>query len=876
MPKVHDDELVMSLVDMTVTQTVDAREAWLREACRGDEDLFHQVWDYVQWNHRMSDFLLEPLCAAFKEYRLEPGDLLMGRFRIIGEVGEGGMGVVYAADDEKLGRRIALKCARSGFRNLLGPEVLHASEISHPNICRIFEIHTTATPHGEIDFLTMEFLKGETLAARLSHGPIPDGEARAMARQICAGLAEAHRNRVVHGDLKGNNVILTRDAEGAPRAVITDFGLAQSPVGPEDEGEEGMAGGTPEYMAPELWKGEKPSAASDVYALGVMLYEVVAGRRPFPSDMPWQERMKHKPRPVGGPWDSILQKCLNPDPAKRYRDAAEVAAALEPSRAVWLWLGVVAAVVLAVVVGLVTNARANAPKESVTLAMVALEAGPDVSQVASEVSRDAAGALRRLKGDKRVRLTVAPLGDVNRATHEVNGTITREDGKVVAHVFLTDMKNQTHVGDWKAEYAPGEVHYAAAAITGMVTAALHLPPLEMPPVNAQARQNYLEGLKYTRRNSTVDKALPLLQSAVKADPDSPLTWAGLAEAQWFKYFIVRDAAWLDRTSESLRQAQNRDLDLAPVHRVAGLLRYKAGEYEQAEMEYNRAIEIDPGNADAYRRLGQAYFKNNRSAEALAEFKKAVQLQPNDFKTHQDLGAQYERSGDELAALSQFQICVQLAPDEPDAHRVLGTAFMYLGRYSEAEREFRSAVGLAEMPTALGDLGYTLMYLGRDRDAIPFLKRAIRQSPDESLWWMDLGIASHRAKMPDESEKAFRVGLELADKVMVLNPKDGDVRSRVAFLSASLGDPKRATTEIRQALQLSPDSTSTLGAAVWTYETLGMHDDALTILRSSPDEVVRDAARWPDLADLHGNPRFRELLASRHLNQKERGEKDNGR
>lgn len=167
----------------------------------------------------------------------------------------------------------------------------HASEISHPNVCKIFEIHTASTAGGEIDFLTMEFLDGETLAARLSRGRLPEPEARAIGRRICAGLAEAHRNRVVHGDLKSGNVILTRDAGGGVRAAITDFGLARKPLAPsvDTEGSQGteastvsassQAGGTPDYMAPELWKGEKASAASDVYALGVMLYELAAGRR---------------------------------------------------------------------------------------------------------------------------------------------------------------------------------------------------------------------------------------------------------------------------------------------------------------------------------------------------------------------------------------------------------------------------------------------------------------------------------------------------------------------------------------------------------------------------------------------------------------------
>jgi tetratricopeptide (TPR) repeat protein len=890
MPKAQDDELVMSLVELALSQPPDTQEAYVRTACDGDTELFTEVLDYVRWSHRMRDFLLEPVFAPPSQHRFEPGDLLADRFRIVREVAEGGMGIVYEARDGRLGRRIALKCAKSGFHQRLPPEVRHASEIAHPNVCKIFEIHTVSTAGGDIDFLTMEFLDGETLAARLGRGPLPEAEARTIARQICAGLAEAHRNQVVHGDLKSNNVILTQDADGDVRAVVTDFGLARKPAEPagdnasrwaaSDKAGPSQAAGTPDYMAPELWTGEKPAAASDVYALGVILYELAAGHLPYPHEIKWQERLKQKPPAVGHGWDSMVQKCLEPDPAKRFLDASEVAAALEPSRAFRWWLAAATAVVLAVISGLVTYQRVTAPQESVSLALFPLGAGPDAAALAGDVSRDAAAELEHLKGGKRVRLSVIPLADVTRrhvdsaakartalgATHVVSGTIARENGRVMLHAVLTDSRTQVKAGDWKAEYALGEVRYAPAALAAMVTASLRLPPLEVAPVNAKAKQDYAAGLAYTRRNSTVDKALPLLESAVASDPDSPLTWAGLAEAQWFKYFITNDPAWLNRTSESLRQAQNRDLDLAPVHRVAGLLRANASFYEQAEAEYQRAIELDSSNGDAYRRLGHVYEQSNQMDRALAALEKAVELDPKYFKVYQDLGAYYTQRGDDREAIRQYEKCVQLAPDEPYPHRILGAALEDLGHYSEAERELRTAVGLAETPAALVNLAVALMYQGKDQEAIPFLIRAVNQSPNESLSWMDLGIAYRRANQPTESERAFRQGLEQAEQAMARDPRDGVVRARLAFLSARLGDRKRAESEIAQALQLSPESNVARGTAVWTYEALGRRDDTLAALKASSEDVLVNAARWPELADLHQDPRFQNLLASRQTKE----------
>src|SRR5215472_2656122 len=148
----QDDDLVMSLVESALARPSHEREDYIREMCAGDTELLTQVQNYVCSEERMNGFLLDPLVSpASDEHPFEPGQILEHRFQIVREVAEGGMGVVYEAKDEKLGRRIAIKCAKSGFHKQLPPEVRHATQISHPNVCKIFEIHTTSTPQGKID-----------------------------------------------------------------------------------------------------------------------------------------------------------------------------------------------------------------------------------------------------------------------------------------------------------------------------------------------------------------------------------------------------------------------------------------------------------------------------------------------------------------------------------------------------------------------------------------------------------------------------------------------------------------------------------------------------------------------------------------------------
>jgi tetratricopeptide (TPR) repeat protein len=877
--KAPDDDVVMSLVELALAKPEDERETYLKSACADDSELFEQAWNYVRWEGRMNGFLLEPFYTpGANEHPFEPGELLDNRFRIVREVAQGGMGIVYEAMDEKLERRIALKCAKAGFSKRLPPEVRHATEISHPNVCKIFEIHTASTRLGEIDFLTMEFLEGETLAVRLSQGPLPEADASTIARQLCAGLAEAHRNQVIHGDLKSNNVILTAANDGAIRAVITDFGLAR---GPEALQESGEAAGTPDYMAPELWKGEKASVSSDVYALGVILYELACGRRPH-TDGPaaavnWEERLSRKPPAAHPKWDRILARCLDPDPSRRFQDVEEVAEALAPSRSRRWFLAAIAAVLVAVITGVVSYQRAAAPAESVRLAILPFTAGQDTAPLAEDLFRSTAGQLAQLRGGAHTTLTVMPFQktvrehidtpekarDVLGATHVLRATLGKENEKVILHAYLTNVQSSVDMKEWKAEYAPGEERYVPVALAGMVTGTLRLPPLAIgATVSAAARKDYENGLSYVRRDSGVDAAVAFLERAVAADPDSPLTHAALAEAQWLKYFLTKNKAWLDRTTESVRQAEIRNPDLAPVHRIAGKLKENDSRYELAAADYRRAIELEPGGSDGYRRLGQVYEANNQASEALAEYRRALDAEPNYYRTYQALGNFYwSVRADYAEAGRYFSKAVELAPDEPTTHYALGTVWTNSGRFADAESELRFAIRLRETPTAFYALGRVLMYQRRDAEAVPYFKSALSLSPERFWAWTDLGDCYRRMNQPAEAARAYQQGLELAEAGMARDPRNSDPRSFVGYLCARLGDRRRAESEVAQALQLSTNEAYTQAMAVLTYEALGLRDSSLAVLSSVPAALLADFTRRPDLADLQTDSRFLRLLAS---------------
>jgi len=396
-----------------------------------------------------------------------------------------------------------------------------------------------------------------------------------------------------------------------------------------------------------------------------------------------------------------------------------------------------------------------------------------------------------------------------------------------------------------------------------VTLAFRLPILAAN-VNRAAQSDYFSGLALTRRDSTIDQALPLLERAVTADPDSPLTYAALAEAESFKYFATKDPIWRDRFTESVRQAEMRNPDLAEVHLVSGILKSDLGLYEPAATEYLRAIDLRPQNGAAHMRLGQVYERNNLGDRALDEYRKAVEVDPSQYRNQQALASFFYKQANYIETVKYLRKMVELAPDEFNSHFALGTVYMDLGRFPEAEQELHQALALRETWGALLNLGDVLMYEKRDAEAIPNLLRASRQWPNLSLIWMALGNAYRRTRQSADSEWANKRGLEAAERELKANPRNGKTRAQLAYLCARLNDRARADLEVSQALLFSPNDADTRFIAAETYEVLGHREDALTVLSNSPDGVISDMSRWPDLEGLRQDPGFLQLLVSRGI------------
>jgi serine/threonine protein kinase/Tfp pilus assembly protein PilF len=342
---------VTDIFDAALACPADQRALYLARTCAGDDDLLSEVSRLLAEFDRAGDFLERPPTAS--RQAICTGEVIAGRYRVEALLGRGGMGEVYRVHDELLAERFALKTLRpelSGDPATLRRfqrEIRSARKVTHPNVCRVFEVgvHLPDGSHnlGRLDFFVMQLLDGETLAARMHRqGPFSRNEAFPLILQLCEGLQAAHDAGIIHRDFKSSNVILCQG-----KAVITDFGLARAGTGAEAASVTGtitannLIAGTLAYMSPEQLSGGEITTASDIYSLGVVMFEMATGRLLFDDRNIIQSAMQRAADAVPNiralapgvdrDWAAAIARCLQRDPEKRFRRAADVACFRAPA-----------------------------------------------------------------------------------------------------------------------------------------------------------------------------------------------------------------------------------------------------------------------------------------------------------------------------------------------------------------------------------------------------------------------------------------------------------------------------------------------------------------------------------------------------------------
>jgi tetratricopeptide (TPR) repeat protein len=870
----------MNLVAEALKTPLRERDSFLQIACQSDPELYREVSEIVTWEERMGDFLSRPLVEFIDlealEQIFEPGQIVEGRFEILRRVGDGGMGIVYEAFDHTRKQLIAIKCPKPGYDELLPGELEGALQVRHPNVCLVNEIHATRTDLEELRFLTMEFLDGETLAHRLKDGKFEEAAARPIARQLCSGVAEAHRSEVLHRDLKPGNVILCRNKDGSARAVITDFGLATETGNVSD-----LEGGTPNYMAPELWRGGKASQASDVFSLGVILYEMVTGSRPFPA---LSKQNVTFPKPVAPSklvknlprrWDAAILPCLRENPDER-PSAKEVLAVLDrkPIHQRPAVLGAIAACIALIALAAPNIIDALKPTPF-SLVVLPAEASGDLAQHGEGILTDVAKRVQQIQAGKATVSVILPAKASGKgvstpeqaaktfgATHALQIKLLPKGDDVTVEGAIIDLHTMAHVRDYSGRFAASDLSDLPTGLTGAVAAALHLHRAAKPEsVIADAVAPYNKGREYLERepHDFADAFLEF-QKAAQSDPHSPLPLAGLAEAKAREYQLRRKKEVMQEAQFWLAKAESLDADSPRVRIASGLLHLIQGDNPKALADYQRVEEIEPNNMEALIGSGFAYEIQRMLDKAKNDYHRAISAAPKSYKPYESLGALYFFAGDYGEAAKWYKQAIEQAPDKVNLYGDLAGSYIAQGRSQEAEDEFNRAPKGAATALVLNNFGANLAFERKDAEAIHYYQLAKGQDSNNPIIWLNLGDAQRRLGALADARKSYGTGSELAQAQLNANSTNAAMRAYLAYFQARLGAKDRARSEIAQAMAAPAKDDQVVLCAVQTYEVLGDRAKAISAAGEATPQTLNEINLHPDLAGLQRDSRFKLLLA----------------
>jgi serine/threonine-protein kinase len=843
-------------------------------------------------------------------------DVIGDRYRVVRFIARGGMGEVYEVEDWELQARIALKTIapeRASSARQIGrfrQEIQLARKVSHANVCRVFDLgHHKDKQHADLLFLTMELLEGEPLSAYLyRHGPVTCEQALPLVRQMVSALAAAHQLGIVHRDFKPGNVMLLETVRG-PLAKVTDFGLATNPECDETVAESVVdVVGTPEYMAPEQLRGQC-STRTDIYALGLTIFQMLTGKFPSSHDAPFKELEADVVKRIGPRWREAITKSLAVNPADRFATVEEFWCALSgenlPTQSGWKAIAagirlhratyaisacVLLAAIILVLAGAVPNPFKRLPQEKHLAVLPFQNIGNDASNqaFAEGVAESLTSKLSQLERYQK-SFWVVPSSDTRHVksldeayrnlnvTLAVTGSIEHTAEGVNLTADLVDPKNHRQLSSRSIHVPSANLDEMQQRVWESVADMLDLQ------VNSQIKEElaaggttqpgayelYEEGIGYLKRFNAedVDRAIGLFNAALSKDPSYTLAFSGLGSAFADKFVLTKDPQWIDRATYNANRALQLDDRLMDVHMTLGRLYQQTGQFDKAIPEYKRVLEQDPAVVEAEFQLAQVYEAKQRYEDAEGSYKRVIARRPGYWLGYSGLGSLYYREGKFPNAVEQFKTMIDLAPDNSLGYYDLGGAYMGLGRYEDAVAVLKKGLSIRQDSVAWSNLGAAYMYLGKYPEAADATRKATDLSPHNHDLWRNLADSYHQIPGRQlDATHAYQKALETALAQLKVNANNPQVLSSIALYYAHLGQRINAEKYINNALELAPKDSYSLFTSALVYEIIGHREQALQAVNEavkagySVDEVEQE----PELHALRADSRYKQWLSSRDV------------
>ncbi|MFH1679391.1 MAG: protein kinase [Candidatus Eisenbacteria bacterium] len=739
----------------------------------------------------------------------------ISHYRVLEKLGEGGMGVVYRAEDTKLGRTVALKflppelTKDSEAKQRFVREAQSASSLSHPHITTIYEIDEAEG----LTFIAMECIEGGSLKKKIHAGPLPLDEAIGVAIQVAEGLQEAHEKGIVHRDIKPDNVMVTPKGQ----AKIMDFGLARS-AGKTTLTKEGTTLGTVAYMSPEQARGEAVDHRTDIWSLGVVLYEMITGRLPFRGDHEpaiVYSILNEDPEPptavrTGVPMEleRIVGKCLAKEAGGRFQRADELlvdlrslargseraATAPRPEkrersrvRTVLIAVGVLVAFAAAsaVIQRIFYRGAPSAIDSIAVLPLENLSGDPEQEYFADGMTEALIADLAKISALRVISRTSAmrykgtdkSLPQIARELNVqaiVEGAVVQAEGRVRITAQLIHAPADKHLWAESYERDLTDVLALQGAIARAIAQEIRvaLTPQEEARltsarrVNPEAFQLYLTGRYHLDKRSGegLRKAVEFFRESIEKDPAYAEAYAGLADSYTLlaNYGFLRPMEVLPKAKAAALQALEIDETIAEAHTSLARIRMAYDyDWDGAERGFQRAIELNPGHALSHQWYAALLCAKGRLDEAFAEKNRAQELDPLSLSARRGSAFIYYFQHRYDEAIAETRKVLEMDPGLEAAYWDLGLAFVKKEMHQEAIAAFERGVILSGSgPSLLAGLGYAYGMAKFQAEALEVHRGLMARAEREYVSPYDLAILAVGLGEKDEAltwlEEGFAV------------------------------------------------------------------------------------------------------------------------
>jgi tetratricopeptide (TPR) repeat protein len=825
-----------------------------------------------------------------------PGKIFGGRYFVIDRLGQGGMGVVYKARDQETSRTVALKMIRgslegdaealSRFRRESGL----AQQVTHENVCRI---HDLGLVEG-VRYLSMEYLEADTLAELIqSLGSLSVKQTLQIAVQVSSGLEAIHSRGIVHRDLKPSNIAVDRDG----RVVVMDFGLARGPV---DSGvtEPGALVGSYAYLAPEHISGSPLAAPADVYAFGLVLYEMLTGKRP-PGDGDQRplalrgdaavppEPSSHEPD-VPGDLDAITLRCLSWRASDRpavseVRETLEKLLALEEGRVAPRRREVrptvarrtkllAAASVLAVVASALAFVFRPAAPVPISVALVpfAVENGSPESASLSAFSAD--GLAAGIQAAPGIRVSVVEPELRAKPDEEIlhalgvrwllRGTAALDGGIAIFRPVLSRADRGVVLRETIEGENPIEtLDKVRERLLKTLGAPEELPGLATLRTSSfDAYQAYLEARTHHDgwfALGDVEKARSLYKRALEDDPSFVSALTGQALASTSRYLETRDPGDLAVARYAAERALAQGESLPETHAARATLFAAEGKWDEARSSFARAFELAPGDYASRRNAADLYETLGRDREAEEIYAGLVAEQPRHANNHFWYGGFLYRRGNLKAAAVSLERAIELAPEAEPPLTLLGFCHLSGGDLEGARKMFERALELSPEPRARQRLGLVHYYAHEFDRSLELWSQVLSAEPEKAASHADVADALRQLGRASEARDHYHAALELYEKTSGM---ETEARAQRAQVLAAAGRCREAKSGMETALAEHPGDPVFLYYGALTAARCRLDDWAAELVLDSigAGNVV---GIWfdPDLETVRRDPRVRRPL-----------------